>query len=115
MLAGLQRKYLLSKLPEFTHASSRKSARSYLKLGKIGAKKTVKVIAYKLEKKFSSFQIIEILFHFHNRRPRKGSNEIIKKSVIMGHCQYLQARTLRLKIKSQSQICFLRKVSVAFT
>ena len=32
----------LSKLPEFTHASSRKSARSYLKLGKIGAKKTCK-------------------------------------------------------------------------
>ena len=30
---------LLSKLPEFTHASSRKSARSYLKLGKTGAKK----------------------------------------------------------------------------
>ena len=71
MLAGLQRKYLLSKFPEFTHASSRISARSYLKLGKTGAKKTVKIIAYKLEKKFSSFQVIEILFHFHDRRPRK--------------------------------------------
>ena len=42
----------VGKLPEFTHASSRKSARSYLKLENTGAKKKpLKMIAYKLEKK----------------------------------------------------------------
>ena len=48
-------------MPEFAHASSRKSARSNLKLGKTGAKKPLKIIAYKLRLGAQSVTLLSTL------------------------------------------------------